>query len=108
MDREEVLAAAKEQVSAARDIEALFGSKGWQIYRVFLKVKIDEIRSKDNYSSLHQLNADRKLVKILVGLEDELKDVLSSGETAGTIINKLTPQTSDESIPLDSFETETK
>lgn len=102
-----MIVAAKEQVAAAREVEAMLSSKGWAYYRQFLKIKIAEIRSKDNYSSLHQLNADRKLIKILSNIEAELRDVLATAESASTIINKLDPQTSDDSIPLDSFETET-
>lgn len=78
------------KVAAA--IEALFGSDGWHLFLARFEQRRREIEAKDDYATIDDFHADRRALKLVDELFNELTTYRDDAQRATDLLKSLTAE----------------
>jgi hypothetical protein len=84
MDRQDIKKDLENIIDKASTIEATLNSTGWQLWEEMLQEEMSVLRDIKNVSSLKDLEANKKAIKIIENALNKYKDLVSSGAKAVT------------------------
>ena len=101
MDKEIILKHNTAELEKARKVEVLLKSDGWKIFKEIYEKKIDEIKEKDNYKTFLDFKAERKAIKVLRNIINELESITNSINEKQKIIEQLVNKKPPDLLSID-------
>lgn len=89
MEKDIVLKNANEVLEKSRHLDALFSSKGWEIYCQLLEKEVEALKDITEIKTIQDLKANQKAVKIWKNISNKLLSIKDAGSEATNVIEKL-------------------
>lgn len=76
-------------IDKGRTVESFVSHNGWQLLMIIFVSEELRIKNKSDYKTMEDFKADRKALKIVQGMIDELKSYIDDSKEAVIRINAL-------------------
>lgn len=77
------------KINIGRTIQSFVDHKGFELLMAIFATEVAEIKNKDDYKTIEDFKADRKAIKIVRTMLDELQSYIDNSEHAIIRLNKL-------------------
>lgn len=84
----------------ANAVESLLRHSGWQVFLALFENKKREILAKDDYANLEDFHADRRALKIVQEMFNQMPGYIEDAESAQLLLKKLTAAENQTPISL--------
>lgn len=80
---------AADAAKVATAVQGLFKHEGWAIFVELFNKRSDEVKDRDDYTSLEDFKADRRAIKQVEELVEELRSYIDDASRADELFNKI-------------------